>query len=171
MELRLSCTNPSIWKQHFWIPKLILITIQVMILICLALWMIASNMIESKKHFWLQWMNSVLNMSPTGPVFCLFLWVSSDHAQPITGQVTEVTCPVIGWAQPELTPGKRQKTAEALPVTYRWQYNGIPSEQLVKIYYNLHFCSTKHVSPPCSVLYAIAGDYHGVVFTRYGWDR
>ena len=28
------------------------------------------------------------------------LRVSSDYAQPITGQVTEVTWPVIGWAQP-----------------------------------------------------------------------
>ena len=45
-----------------------------------------------------------------GPVFCLLLGVSSDYAQPITGQVTEVTCPVIGRAQPELTPSKRQKT-------------------------------------------------------------
>ena len=44
-----------------------------------------------------------------GPVFCLLLGVSSDYAQPITGQVTEVTCPVIGWAQPELTLSKRQK--------------------------------------------------------------
>ena len=31
-----------------------------------------------------------------GPVFCLLLRVSSDYAQPIAGQVTEVTCPVIG---------------------------------------------------------------------------
>ena len=30
-------------------------------------------------------------------------------SQPITGQVTEVTCPVIGRAQPELTPSQRQK--------------------------------------------------------------
>ena len=45
-----------------------------------------------------------------GPVFCLLLRVSSDYAQLITGQVTEVTCPVTGWAQPELTPSKRQKT-------------------------------------------------------------
>ena len=45
-----------------------------------------------------------------GPVFCLLLGVSSGYAQPITGQVTEVTCPVIGRAQPELTPNKRQKT-------------------------------------------------------------
>ena len=34
-----------------------------------------------------------------GPIFCLLLGVSSDNAQPITGQVTEVTCPVIGQAQ------------------------------------------------------------------------
>ena len=46
----------------------------------------------------------------TGPVFCLAVGVSSDYAQPITGQVTEVTSPVIGWAQPELTQSKRQKT-------------------------------------------------------------
>ena len=45
-----------------------------------------------------------------GPIFCLLLGVSSDCAQPITGQVTEVTCPVIGCAQSELTPSKRQKT-------------------------------------------------------------
>ena len=49
-----------------------------------------------------------------GPVFRLLLRVSSDYAQPITGQVTEVTCPVIGRAQPELTPTKRQKTGPAL---------------------------------------------------------
>ena len=42
-----------------------------------------------------------------GPVFCLLLRVSSDYAQSITGQVTEVTCPVIGRAQSELTPSKR----------------------------------------------------------------
>ena len=47
-------------------------------------------------------------MPRTVPIFCLLLGVSSDYAQPITGQVTEVTCPVIGRAQPELTP--RQKT-------------------------------------------------------------
>ena len=45
-----------------------------------------------------------------GPVLCLLLRVSSDCAQPITGQVTEVTCPVIGRTQPELTLNKRQKT-------------------------------------------------------------
>ena len=45
-----------------------------------------------------------------GPVFCLLLWVSSGCAWPITGQVTSVTWPVIGWAWSELTPNKRQKT-------------------------------------------------------------
>ena len=49
-----------------------------------------------------------------GPVFCLLLRVSSDCAQPITGQVTDVTWPVIDWAQPELTPSKRQKTGPGL---------------------------------------------------------
>ena len=44
-----------------------------------------------------------------GSVFCLLLGVSSDYAQPITGQVTEVICPVIGRAQPEPSPSKRQK--------------------------------------------------------------
>ena len=38
-----------------------------------------------------------------------FIRVSLGYAQPITGQVTEVTCPVIGRAQPELIPSKRQK--------------------------------------------------------------
>ena len=46
----------------------------------------------------------------TWTVFCLLLGVSSDYAPPITGQVTEVTCHVIGRAQPQLTPSKRQKT-------------------------------------------------------------
>ena len=46
----------------------------------------------------------------TGVLFLILLGVSSGYAQPITGQLTEVTCPVIGGAQPELTPSKRQKT-------------------------------------------------------------
>ena len=57
-------------------------------------------------------------MSP-GPVFCLLLGESWDHAQLITGQVTEVTCPVIGRAQPELTPSNRQKTG---PGGHCWDY-------------------------------------------------
>ena len=54
----------------------------------------------------------ISNPGTSGPIFCLLLRVSSDYAQPITGQVTEVTCPVIGRAQPELTPSKRQKTGQ-----------------------------------------------------------
>ena len=45
---------------------------------------------------------------PSGPFICLSLRVSSVYAQPIIGQVTEVTCPVNGQAQPELTLSKRQ---------------------------------------------------------------
>ena len=58
----------------------------------------------SSLRFWLSWLQL------PGPIFYLLLGVSSDYAQPITGQVTEVTCPVIGRAQPELTLSKRQKT-------------------------------------------------------------
>ena len=46
----------------------------------------------------------------TGPIFCPLLGVSSDYAQLTTGQVTEITCPAIGQAQPKLTVTKRQKT-------------------------------------------------------------
>ena len=54
---------------------------------------------------WVAWsiLYKCYHLTP-GPVLCLLLRVSSDYAQPITGQVTEVTCPVIGRAQPELTP-------------------------------------------------------------------
>ena len=44
----------------------------------------------------------------------LLIGVSSDYAQPITCQVTEVSCPMIGRAQPELTSSKRQKTGPGL---------------------------------------------------------
>ena len=46
--------------------------------------------------------------------FSDLLGVSWDYAQPITGQVTGVTCPVIGRAEPELTPSKRQKVGPDL---------------------------------------------------------
>ena len=39
-----------------------------------------------------------MNESGSGPVFCLLLGLSSGYACPITGQVTSVTWPVIGWA-------------------------------------------------------------------------
>ena len=56
----------------------------------------------------------ILYCFPPGAVFCLLLGVSSDFAQPITGQVTKMTCPVISRAQPELTSSKRQKTGPDL---------------------------------------------------------
>ena len=52
------------------------------------------------------------------PVSCLLLGVSSDYAQPITGQVIEVTFSVIGRAQPELIPNKRQKTDPGVDYTH-----------------------------------------------------
>ena len=51
-----------------------------------------------------------------GPVFYLLLGVSPDYSQPITCQVTEVTCPVMGLAQPEFTLSKRQKTDPGAPL-------------------------------------------------------
>ena len=88
------------------------------------------------------------------PIFCLLLRVSSDYAQPITGQVTEVTCPVIGRAQPELTPSKRQKIGPGvLPtdeqglsqweMTYARNYLGCETN------YNSHvFFLFSHLYPP-----------------------
>ena len=58
--------------------------------------------------------NKTASPSWPGPVFCLVLAVSSDYAQPITGPVTEVTCPVISRAQLELTLSKRQETGPDL---------------------------------------------------------
>ena len=55
------------------------------------------------------YLNGVSVMVP-GPVICLLLGVSPDYAQPITSQVTEVTCHVVGQAQPELAPSKMQNT-------------------------------------------------------------
>ena len=57
----------------------------------------------------------------SGPVSCLLLGVSSDYAQPITGQVTEVTFPVIGRAHPEPIPNKRQKTDPGVDHTHPLQ--------------------------------------------------
>ena len=55
---------------------------------------------ESLRIWWQQ-----CRCSP-GSVFCLLPGVTSGCARPITGQVTSVTWPVIGWAQPELTQWK-----------------------------------------------------------------
>ena len=61
----------------------------------------------------LTWSTNAISWVASGPVFCLLLRVCSVYAQPITGQVTDVTCPVIGRAQPELTLSKRQNTGPA----------------------------------------------------------
>ena len=63
-----------------------------------------------------RWVWFTRNLARSGPVFCLLLRLSSDYAQPITSHVTEVTCPVIGQAQPELTPSKREKTGPGLKI-------------------------------------------------------
>ena len=62
---------------------------------------ISSTVAEMPVKFQSDWtsLNPYLvdsNFARFGPVFCLWLEVSSAYAQPITGQVTEVTCPVIG---------------------------------------------------------------------------
>ena len=68
----------------------------------------------------------------------------SDYAQPITGQVTEVTWPVIGRAQPELTPSKRQKMGpgSCLPwgrnsVRQGWSGINVPSQWEVTLQCNV----------------------------------
>ena len=66
------------------------------------------------KH-WSVFLLSYHTIKP-GPVFYLLVGVISGYAQPITGQGTEVTCPVIGQAQPELTQSKRQKTGPDMVV-------------------------------------------------------
>ena len=63
----------------------------------------------------------------SGPgVFCLLFGVSQGCARPITGQVTSVTWPVIGWAQSEFTPSKRQKQALDMSshqcAIFHWQF-------------------------------------------------
>ena len=74
--------------------------------------------------FKLSYFNSFENGAPKdficgylGPFSLSCSGVSSDYAQPITSQVTEVTCPVIGRAQPELTPSKRQKMGPDLQMS------------------------------------------------------
>ena len=69
-----------------------------------------------------------------GPIFCLLLGLISDYAQPVTGQVTEVTCPVIGQAQPELSsdcaqPITGQVTEVTCPVIGRAQPEFTPSKR------------------------------------------
>ena len=61
-----------------------------------------------------------------GPIFCLLFRVSSDYAHPITGQVTEVTCTVIGQAQPQLNSeqdsDKKRALVQPRAKSYNWSY-------------------------------------------------
>ena len=102
-----------------------------------------------------------------GLVFCLLLGViSSGYAQPITGQVTEVTCPVIGQAQPELTPNRKRAVVRWLvyiPITLLWRHNGrdgISNHQPCDCLHNRLFrCrSKKHQS---SASLALCGKFTG----------
>ena len=55
-------------------------------------WRVLTMYYEATTLYWFS-----ITMYCTGPVFCLLLGVSSGCAWPITGQVTSVTWPVIGW--------------------------------------------------------------------------
>ena len=90
------------WRQkHFLLVTYSQIWLHFSIRACSSLAHDTTNFRRAPRAFgWSHW---------SGPVFCLLLGVSSDYTQPITGQVTDVTCPVIGRAQPELAPSKRQK--------------------------------------------------------------
>ena len=79
------------------------------------------------------------SIQSAGPIFVfgLLLGVNSDYAQPITAQLTEVTCPVIGEAQPQLTPSKRQKTSPGQsPLLYIYLTHFLPP-QTQQMVYNL----------------------------------
>ena len=96
----------------------------------------------------------VLLIWRSGCVFCLLLRVSSDYAQPITGQVTEVTCPVMVRAQSELTPRKRQKTG---PGVHRWKLQ-VPNLHMIYITSNGSWCM------------GIKGEMSGLVCVTFTWD-
>ena len=91
LELRLSCTNPSIWNM----PNFTVNSVP------------ADGLPPTDAR---PSVGKILMMFRAGFLSLAQSKLSSDYAQPITGQVIEVTCPVIGRAQPELTPSKRQKT-------------------------------------------------------------
>ena len=83
--------------------------------------------------------------SQPGPICHLLLRVSSDYAQLITGQVTEVTCPVIGRAQPQLTRSKRQKMGpeqtfeEIVKVLMIWDYMMHDAHVTSMLFYNMYY--------------------------------
>ena len=73
---------------------------------CFEIWQAPRRHIKEKMGNYKQrsgvfetlWDTSHVILKQLGPVFCLMLGVSSGCAWPITGQVTSVTWPVIGWA-------------------------------------------------------------------------
>ena len=67
-----------------------------------------------------------------GPVFDRLLEVTSDYALPITHQVTEVTCPVVGRAQPELTPSIKKKTGSVLDTQLSKSIQWFPSRRILE---------------------------------------
>ena len=75
--------------------------------------------------------------------------VRSDYAQPITGQVTEVTCLVIGWAQPELTPSKRQKTG---PGHWTAHWSALSIHGFVSAYCSSHWAANSSQSKSAVLL-------------------
>ena len=76
---------------------------------------VTSNIINTIK-FAIHLINNYHKYHWPGPVFCFMVGVSSGCARPITGQVTSVTWPVIGWAESELTLSKRQKTGPGIHI-------------------------------------------------------
>ena len=82
--------------------------------------------------------NEMHIVSP-GPFFCLLFGVSSVCARPITGHVTSVTWPVIGWAWSELTLSMWQKTGP-WPVNEQYNRDDSPPEWIT--------CREELDSPP-----------------------
>ena len=93
-------------------------------------------------------------------VFCLLFGVSSDYAQPIASQVTDVVCPVIGRTQPELTLRKRQKTG---PVDILTPKCGRPSARPLLFGYDLFQMS---LAIPISIYHSEARWPHSACFGR-----
>ena len=87
----------------------------------------------------------------TWACFLSLLKVSSDYAQPITGQVTEVTWPVIGWAWSEFTQSKRQKMGPAWYSLLMVKHRKVQEHQhtqwwLSKVDINIYKTSTQTIN-------------------------
>ena len=94
-----------------------------------------------------------------GPVFFPLLRVSSDYAHPITGQITEVTCRVIGWTQRELTLSKRYKTGPEQTVEQtdrgRVNWDALPIEIPVKLILCVVFDNKEQILHQFGISYAV----------------